>query len=471
MDNIWKTVDFVCYALVLLCVIWLPIPWGSRPEWSVYLMEILILSIALMCFIAQLINPNSREIIWKPSKAVIIFLVAWLIYQIFQLIPLPSSIVQIIEPNTHALYNANTLQTDFKDVYSISVDRGTSLKEAIKNISYVVLFILVFVLITSRRRLVVLASTIFVVGVAESIFGIYALATNLRYVPEEVMEGHRWVTGTFLNRNHFAGHIVMVIGVGLGLLFLGNRLSANTGGARKLLILVIDYFLSFRGWILICVVVLFSGLFLSESRGGALSIIGSLSLTLAFTFVIRKNNQNRAIKPVAIILIIILAATWLGTGDLTTRFKDISEDERLRQWKLTSTLIKDHMIFGIGGGNYQWVFQNYRDGSLRIRTYDHAHQDYLELLAEHGLVGFALLALAIIFVLKNLLIGYMFGKSNLSRSITFGTLVSLLGMLLHGMVDFNFRVPANAAYFYIIAALGLASLTLDNRNNIRHERT
>ena len=126
----------------------------------------------------------------------------------------------------------------------------------------------------------------------------------------------------------------------------------------------------------------------------------------------------------------------------------------------------DYPVFGVGSGNYRWIFPGYREGTLRQLTYDHAHQDYMELLSEQGVVGTAILGFVIFLIVKTLVKSYRAHDHPLFRGMAFGSLISMVAFMIHGLVDFNYRVPANAAYFYIVAALGLVSATL----NVKYEK-
>ncbi|MDH3467679.1 MAG: O-antigen ligase family protein, partial [Gammaproteobacteria bacterium] len=112
---------------------------------------------------------------------------------------------------------------------------------------------------------------------------------------------------------------------------------------------------------------------------------------------------------------------------------------------------------GVGGGNYQWVFSGYRSESLRPLVYDHAHNDYLELLAEYGIMGSALFAIAMLYAINIIINGYMQCRDRRLRGLVLGALLGILSFLIHGLVDFNFHIPANAAYFYALIGIAMSA--------------
>jgi O-antigen ligase len=103
-----------------------------------------------------------------------------------------------------------------------------------------------------------------------------------------------------------------------------------------------------------------------------------------------------------------------------------------------------------------------------------AHNDYLELLANQGIIGFSIFAAAI-----GLLIAILFGGLN-NRTINTGRGRNLYGVkigsycavtaiLMHSVADFNFQLPVNAVYFWVIVAIGIKANLL-NKQHVRNQR-
>jgi O-antigen ligase len=83
----------------------------------------------------------------------------------------------------------------------------------------------------------------------------------------------------------------------------------------------------------------------------------------------------------------------------------------------------------------------------------HAHNDYLELAAELGVLG-ALLLLGLVLSLAVRAFLVWRGRRNAqARALALGGIVSLAGAGLHAFTDFNFHIPANMVLFTVILAL------------------
>lgn len=249
--------------------------------------------------------------------------------------------------------------------------------------------------------------------------------------------------GPFVNPNHFAGFVELTAPLGLAMLFSG----AVRRDKLPLLVLL--------------TVLPIGALLLSASRGGITSFLFEFTL---LTLLVRneKGAKRRLLTAGGLALLAALLAVWLGLGWTIERFAglnrgDISRDRRISVFKDTSQVFRDHLWTGTGLGTLEVVYpfyESYYDG----RVVDHAHNDYLELLAETGLVGgvclFGFIALLVERGRSNL--GP--SKSAVSRSLSAGALVACAGLLLHSLVDFNLHIPSNALLFFLLAAMATSSV-------------
>jgi O-antigen ligase len=144
---------------------------------------------------------------------------------------------------------------------------------------------------------------------------------------------------------------------------------------------------------------------------------------------------------------------------------------RTAQWRLTASMLPDYWLFGVGAGAYGSVFPAYQDGSLGFATYDHAHNDYLELLVEQGLAGTVLLGLALLAAASAIVPALLRRRDRLMRGVLFGATVGMGAMLIHALVEFNFRIPANAGWFFLLLGMGLVAARLESRDHRKHRHT
>jgi O-antigen ligase len=115
-------------------------------------------------------------------------------------------------------------------------------------------------------------------------------------------------------------------------------------------------------------------------------------------------------------------------------------------------MIQDQPLFGSGAGSFYTAFPRYRQEDINL-YYDHAHNDYFQFVAEHGIVGTLPLALLIFLTLKTAIQTMRQRKTLLFQAMAFAPVMAILAMLLHSAVDFSLQIPANAATFVMLLAL------------------
>lgn len=425
-------------------------------------MEVGVFSILGLWCLARLMAPAFVTIRLKEAWLVLVLLLFWLGYLLIQVAPIPITWLSMLSPSTADLYNYTMDQS--AGSRPISLDPGSTLVEFLKSASYVALFFLVLVLVDSRSRLRFVAVALVAIGVAEAIFAIYSSITGISFSPDKLMDGH-WnrLIGTFVNRNHFAAHLAMGVSVALGICISIPDIPRNDmNWSARLKALTL---LSRRGALFLGMITMVLCLLLNGSRGAngalAVALVGVLFLAVAHRGV---RTPEIRIAPWIVFIILLSSLYLISEGLLGKIVDDNYLNERILQWTLTLRLLENYPLFGVGAGNYVSAFPLYQDASLGTVVYNHAHNDYLELLVDQGIAGFILLGLAIILMFIRLIQAYRRRRDLLARGMLFASLVGMSAMLVHSVVEFNFHIPANAAYFFVLAGIGFSASTLRSIN-------
>jgi O-antigen ligase len=261
------------------------------------------------------------------------------------------------------------------------------------------------------------------------------------------------VTGTFVNRNYFAGYLLMVIPLVVGFLFSReanqagrprdwpHRLSALNGK---------DVLLGFG------LILMILGLLLSASRTGILSLLISFSL-LIFLVKHPLGWRRGSRTPVLILGMALLWAVWIGLDAVISRFFSISEHFKTMwvYWVNTFGIFKEFPLVGSGLGTFTEVFSMYR--SFHIwRLVTHAENDFLQLVSEVGLLGVTPLLILFIYLFSRAVSGIRsLSRENPQRYIGIGALVGILALMFHSVVERNIQVPANAFLYAVLWAMVL----------------
>lgn len=150
----------------------------------------------------------------------------------------------------------------------------------------------------------------------------------------------------------------------------------------------------------------------------------------------------------AVAFVVLPTDEWIGRYASIAQTEDISGDTRAQIWRDTVPMIREHLITGVGMGGYETAFLRFKNVAP-TNTVDYAHNDYLQYLAELGLVGFAL-ALA---VLGRCL--YWMARGLERSRLVAGACGAVAAMGAHSLVDFNLYIPASALVLAWI--LGMAT--------------
>jgi O-antigen ligase len=123
-------------------------------------------------------------------------------------------------------------------------------------------------------------------------------------------------------------------------------------------------------------------------------------------------------------------------------------------------MIKDFPLFGTGLGTFGYAYPLYKLSVDKPLVYLHAHNDYLELVSETGILGFASLMAALgLFLYTSLKsLTRLAGEEDYFRFfVLLGALTGVFSILVHSLVDFGLQIPSNALYFSFLIGLSAAA--------------
>jgi len=249
--------------------------------------------------------------------------------------------------------------------------------------------------------------------------------------------------GPYVNRNHFAGFAELTLPLALVPLLLGR--------VRRERWPVVTLF----------AVVPIGALFLSVSRGGIVSFGVELAV-LALVMIQRRTMGKQLFAGAAVLLLALLMVSWLGVGQLLQRFSsfqslEVTAGKRASMRRDTWQIFLHNPVSGTGLGTLQLVYPQYEslyDGKI----VNHAHNDYLEALAETGILGGLCCAWFLGVLLSESLKRLRQLHDSFAGALQLSGLVACAGFLVHSLVDFNLHIPSNAFLFFLMAHLATSQL-------------
>jgi O-antigen ligase len=127
---------------------------------------------------------------------------------------------------------------------------------------------------------------------------------------------------------------------------------------------------------------------------------------------------------------------------------------RAHFWRGTLEMIKDHPLLGVGLGAFSDAYPRYDTGGGTYRL-EQAHNDYLQILSDAGLVG-GLLGLVFVAALFRVAFRQVQSRDKFRRGVALGALSGCAGVLVHSFFDFTLHTAANGLLFLVLAALATA---------------
>jgi O-antigen ligase len=409
--------------------------------------------IAFLLLFALLFQQTRNGRINLPVPLVLFVLVLWVL---IQMAPLPRQFVEWCSP-ARALFAQGGQLTGHAGWATLSIYRHHTAMALAKLLAYGAALVLAAFLYNSQERKSSLIRALIVLGCFESAYGIFQYLTGYQeiftYAKQAYLED---ATGTFINHNHFAGFLELVLPWVVAHLYFRLRpqgsLTPSVGSRSGSLVTRQTTFF----YVFLLIVILL-GIIFSRSRTGIVSALLSL-MFMAAVAQIKERNKALVGITLAVLAVALTYAAWIGLGPVLSRYEalergGITQEGRVALWKGGVRIIRNNPVFGTGLGTFEYAFHPYQDTALQLKV-EHLHNDYLEFACDLGLPGVVLLFGPIFYLLGKMIAVIASDRSRYRRSVLLGCIGSVVGLLTHSVADFNLQVPANALIFAIVLGLG-----------------
>lgn len=263
----------------------------------------------------------------------------------------------------------------------------------------------------------------------------HAHGSNLVLNVERPAQYDMRASGAYICPNHFANVLAMLIPVAGALLVM-----PAAGGPLRLLALY-------------SMVVLLPPLYWSGSRSAWIGLLAGVTVTVALLGM-RRSARRALLLLVITPLLLALAGVvvWMLSPMVQERVADaLKGNVRINLWRDTWAMFLDHIWLGVGPGQYRWAYSQYWHFLRMYIDPEYAHNDYLQLLAEFGVLGAALLLGALGWALYRMVRLIRFGDAERGDFLIAGFAGACAASAAHACFDYNFHLYGNVQ---IIAALG-----------------
>jgi len=352
----------------------------------------------------------------------------------------------------------------------ISETKRVSLNDFIIFFSYILIF---FLITNNLNKKTDFNSFIHLFFIISSLVSIYTIMQYYGFDP--YLSDLHSLTSTIGQKNWISNYLAMIFPV-LFSYFLSKK-------TRKKII----YFFLLS--------ILYTTLMICQSRGIwisiSLTLISAIYIIFKFKFyeIFKRNKKWLLLLLITFLIITTIYSTEnpLNKSAITVPQRalstfdeqDPSINTRLLMWKTTFEMIKDKLIFGSGIGTFKMNYLNYQAEFLKNNPYyieysgkaGEAHNEYLQLWAEIGIIGLGIF-MGIILMFYSLVINYL-KKSDTNNEkdkiILFGLVLGITSFLIHSLFTFPLHVPALGVTFFAIMGLTVVYMRKTNLHEIESD--
>lgn len=449
------------FAAYLVVLVWAPLPFASNRIWGGALLALLV-SLILVAWLLLYLTGKARlePGVWRWGRLPLFLLLLVQLWVLVQLLYLPRPLVELLSPRAYDWHVE-------EGWLSLSLDRAYTHYYLLRGCTFTAGFFLTLAMVNSEWRLRVLLQVLVFSGTCQAVFGAMMVLSGLEFgFFVEKYTGLGVATGTFVNRNHLAGYLVMCLAAGIGLL-LSQLTTGSAAGWRERLRGWLQLLLSSRIRLRIYLAVMVVALVLTRSRMGNIAFFGALTLAGGLALLSGRRFSWRVVALLASLLLVdmLILGQWFGFAQLAERLEQTAPGQEARLWSGAYAIdyLRDFLLTGSGGGSFYGIFPNYQAAELE-GFHQHAHNDYLEFAVELGLPATAVLAVAVGLALWSAWLAQRWRRSPLYRGGGFAVTMTVLWAAFHSTTDFNLQIPANALTFVTILALAFVCRGLPGRH-------
>ncbi|XXF79129.1 O-antigen ligase family protein [Myxococcaceae bacterium GXIMD 01537] len=419
-------------ALVVFC----PLALGGAPKWTLWPLVLLSGAAAVLAAVGA---RRQGQLLHIPLLALPLFGGALLCAA--QLVPLPPGALAALSPEAAALREYALVPLGLDAPRPLSLDPSATWRELARHVAYLLAFTAAVQVCRSRRARRRLLSVVALTGAGLAVLGLAHQLLGVTHLLGLRAFAHAQppLVTPFGNPNHLAGFLGLSATLAVGLALASEqRHRLFLYGSAALL----------SG----------AGVLLSLSRGGiAFFVLGQLVLALA---VLWRRQGPRGRLPVGMarggavvlgLLAVLAVGGYVGTEKLAAELASANSVEKLRHskvdlWPMMASAARAFPVLGMGRGAFEAAFPRYQT-AYPIHTFTHPENAVLQLAAEFGVPGLALLALAL-WAFARLLRREGLGPVELAALAGVGALA------LHNLFDFSLEYAACA----VAALVSLAAV-------------
>ncbi len=460
-----RSASIIIVVILLTGAAFGSIAFGATQDWSVALLQLCAVAVGGIWLLSGGRDARALLILSLPA-----------LFGLLQLLPLPDALKPVF-PGAFKSWNS---APGGDDTFRLTCDIGATVKETVRVI--MLASVCTAVAVVSRHRttrdriligLALLGVLIFALGVIfpgdeNTVMGFHDMTGPIRPWKSSLLEPNHgngtgfpdtmivgavpyeldsWVVGDvfgpYVSSNHFANAMLLLGPAGIALLV---QLARRRGPGPA--VFAILYAIAIIGVMI----------FAARSFGGAALLM--LTLILFAALATRRRGVRRALLAVAVLLLVGGAIVLIllmqvpeseaTAGNTVLDKARSSAAHRMDALRASLRMIEANPVSGVGLGAYRTAYPAFRRQRM---TFVHAHNDYVQALAETGFLGALFFVPALLLLIVRTQRGIRQIADESARLTLLAVSLGVLGMALHALIDYNLHVTGNAFLFAILLGI------------------
>lgn len=424
------------YAFFLLCTILFiaPLPLGANRPWAWGMLEVLIaVNTLLVCYC------HSFHALFTQLKKIRVPLTCLLLLQLWVLLQWLGGVAP------EGLLHLSPW---------VSVDPAQSELSLLKGISFCLFMINVALLVNSEQRIKAVCWVIMIGGLVQAGYAIFLQYSGWSSSPLGFSIGQR-ATGSFVYQNHLASYLLLSLCVAIGYL-IGSLTGSKAITQRTKWASIIETLLSSKWIVRICIVIMVVALIMTRSRMGNSAFFVSMLVSCLLALLIMKRPPNTLKWLIAslIILDVAIVGSYFGVEKVKERLQSTSFASETRDDVVRDAIpyLESVWITGSGAGSFYSSFQQYQTMPYS-GFYDHAHNEYVQFVAEFGLLPSIMLFGMVLVIIWQNLTRLRTSTNKMNRGLALGCLMACVAMIMHCTVEFVLQNYAIVLLLLVVICL------------------
>jgi TPR repeat protein len=481
-----KHPDLLPQVLLILALALTPLFYGANRDWAWGVALLLVSAASLNLALRGEWLTRLQAVQFAGSRAGFWLLLGWLSYTTW----LPFVLVQ---------FNAGMMGSDAMAL----------VRTAGRSLLAVQVFLLCLAVFNRHRALKLGLQVLFGLALLNAVLACVLFLTGKHFTSSYFVFNALGASGTYVNKNHFAGYLELHLAIGAGLLLSGLRFHKHADSTIKQILRdLAAVLLSNKTQVRLGMIVMVTALVVTQSRGGNGAFFACLIGTgLLAIFIMRMRPPAMPWLLLSLVLVdMFLVGSWFGADRLAariaaTRYETQSstpstalatapdggarektgvgnaspggvssgaasasipsgsavDRERPMVARTAIRLWQQAPILGQGGQSFRLLFPEARPPEVSPSYYDHVHNDWAQWLMEYGVIGTFLAGMLLTLCWRAAIRALRTRSDKFALGLAFMALLGTSSLLAHGLVDFNLQIPGNANLFSFLLALAWIS--------------